>query len=144
MLASKTPLLATLLYIANLPLSLSLSLSLPSSLPSPSPSSAETCSSPTSYWKIDNFILKVYDWDKGGSTGTFGFRSYYSATNKTVECVVRDVNLATLSGDGSSGGGGALSWTKCNGNSGGTEFRFDLDGVSLTVRESWVCEGVPG
>ena len=59
---------------------------------------------------------------------------------------MRDVDLATLSGDGSSGGGGgALSWTKCSDNSGGgTEFRFDLDGVSLTVRESWVCEGVPG
>ncbi|KAK3348949.1 hypothetical protein B0T25DRAFT_458099 [Lasiosphaeria hispida] len=86
-----------------------------------------------SYWKIDYLVLKVYNWDNGGSTGTFGFRSYYSATNRTVECMAQDVDLAKL-GNG--------SWSKCNTT--GTEFRFNLTDISLTMKETWTCSGSPG
>lgn len=87
----------------------------------------------SSYWEIDDLVLKVYDWDNGGSMGTFGFRSYYSATNTTVECMVQDVDLAKLE-DG--------PWSQCNTT--GTEFRFDLTDISLTVKETWTCSGSPG
>ena len=92
----------------------------------------ESSQSP-SYWRIENFVLKVYNWDNGGSTGTFGFTSYYSATNTTVECMVQDVDLAKLA-DG--------PWSRCE--SAGTEFRFDLTDISLTMRETWTCSGSPG
>ncbi|KAK3312382.1 hypothetical protein B0H66DRAFT_485625 [Apodospora peruviana] len=85
-----------------------------------------------SYWKIEDFVLKVLNWDSGGSMGTFGFKSYYSATNRTVECMVQDVDLAKL-GDGQ-------AWTKCD--TAGTEFRFDLNDVSLTMKETWTCSGM--
>ncbi|KAK0616633.1 hypothetical protein B0T14DRAFT_393615, partial [Immersiella caudata] len=85
-----------------------------------------------SYWKIDNLILKVYDWDSGGTTGTFGFKSYYSATNKTVDCIAQDVDLAKLA-DG--------PWLKCD--TPGTEFRFDFTDISLTIRETWTCPQSP-
>jgi hypothetical protein len=94
----------------------------------------ESYSTP-SYWKIDDFKLKVYNWDNGGSMGTFGFRSYYSATNRTVECMVQDVDLAKL---GATDG----PWSKCN--STGTEFRFDFADISLTMKETWTCSGSPG
>lgn len=95
----------------------------------------ETSQSPGSptYWKIDDFILKVYNWDDGGSMGTFGFNSYHSATNRTIGCMVQDVDLAKL-WDG--------EWSKCD--TPGTVFRFNLDEISLTVRETWTCEGVSG
>jgi hypothetical protein len=86
-----------------------------------------------SYWRIDDLVLRVYNWDNGGSTGTFGFRSYFSATNTTVECTAQDVDLARL-GDG--------PWSKCN--TAGTEFRFDLTDISLTMKETWTCFGSPG
>lgn len=86
-----------------------------------------------SYWRIDELVLKVYDWDNGGSMGTFGFVSYYSATNMTVECMAEDVDLAELE-DG--------PWSKCNTT--GTEFRFDLTDISLTMKETWTCSGSPG
>lgn len=86
-----------------------------------------------SYWKIEDLVLKVYNWDNGGSMGTFGFRSFYSATNRTVECMVQDVDLAKL-GDG--------PWSKCN--TSGTEFRFDFTDISLSVKETWTCSGSPG
>ena len=86
-----------------------------------------------SYWRIEDFVLKVYDWDNGGSMGTFGFKSYYSATNTTVECMVQDVDLAKLE-DG--------PWSKCS--TPGTEFRFDFTDVSLTMKETWTCLGSPG
>jgi len=92
----------------------------------------ESSQSP-SYWRIDDLVLKVYDWDNGGSMGTFGFKSYYSATNTTVECIVQDVDLAKL-GDG--------QWSKCNTT--GTEFQFDLTDISLTMKETWTCSGSPG
>ena len=92
----------------------------------------ESSQSP-SYWRIEDFVLKVYDWDNGGSTGTFGFKSYYSATNTTVECMVQDVDLSKLE-DG--------PWSKCK--SAGTEFRFDFTDISLTVKETWTCSGSPG
>jgi len=85
------------------------------------------------YWTIDDFTLKVYNWDNGGSMGTFGFRSYYSATNKTVECTVQDVDLAKL-GDG--------AWSKCGAT--GTEFRFNFADISLTMKETWACPELPG
>jgi len=92
----------------------------------------ERAQSPT-YWRIEDFVLKVYNWDKGGSMGTFGFKSFYSGTNTTVECMVQDVDLAKLE-DG--------PWSKCNAP--GTEFRFDFTGISLTMRETWSCSGSPG
>lgn len=92
----------------------------------------ESSQSP-SYWRIDNFVLKVYNWENGGSTGTFGFTSYYSATNTTAQCMVQDVDLAKLA-DG--------PWSKCE--SAGTEFRFDLTDISLTMKETWTCSGSPG
>lgn len=95
----------------------------------------ETSQSPGSptYWKIDELVLKVYNWDNGGSMGAFGFKSYHSATNRTVECMAQDVDLAKL-WDG--------PWSKCD--AAGTMFRFSLDEMSLSVRETWTCEGVPG
>ena len=92
----------------------------------------ESSQSP-SYWRIDDLVLKVYNWDNGGSMGTFGFRSYFSATNTTVECMAQGVDLAKL-GDG--------PWSKCNTT--GTEFRFDFTDVSLTMKETWTCLGSPG
>lgn len=94
---------------------------------------ADDCSETSQHWVIDDLVLKVYDWDNGGSTGTFGFRSHYSATNKTVECMVQDVDLAKLA-DG--------PWLKCD--NAGTEFRFDFNEISLTVKETWTCPGSPG
>ncbi|KAM7202738.1 hypothetical protein V8F33_002664 [Rhypophila sp. PSN 637] len=87
----------------------------------------------STYWTIDDLVLKVYDWDNGGSMGTFGFRSYYSATDTTVECMVQDVDLAKLA-DG--------PWLKCNNS--GTEFRFDFTDISLAIKETWTCAGDPG
>lgn len=92
----------------------------------------ESSQSP-SYWRIENFVLKVYNWESGGSTGTFGFTSYYSATNTTVKCRVQDVDLAKLA-DG--------PWSECE--SPGTEFRFNLTDISLTMKETWTCSGSPG
>ncbi|KAK4447965.1 hypothetical protein QBC34DRAFT_495785 [Podospora aff. communis PSN243] len=86
-----------------------------------------------SFWRIDNLVLKVYDWDNGGTTGTFGFKSYYSATNKTVDCIAQDVDLAKLA-DG--------PWLTCN--TPGSEFRFDFTEISLTMRETWTCPESPG
>src|ERR1044071_3055095 len=84
---------------------------------------ADNCAeSSRSYWTIDHLVLKVYNWDNGGTMGTFGFRSYYSATNKTAECLAQDVDLAKL-GD---------AWSKCS--TPGTEFRFDFTEISLTVK----------
>ncbi|KAK3385204.1 hypothetical protein B0H63DRAFT_522547 [Podospora didyma] len=95
-------------------------------------------SSPSSspYWKIDDFVLKVYDWDNGGSMGTFGFKAYYSATNSTVECLVQDVDLAKL------GGNVGGKWSKCS--TAGAEFQFDFSAISLTMKETWTCSGSPG
>lgn len=84
------------------------------------------------YWRIDDLVLKVYNWDNGGSMGTFGFKSYYSARNTTVECIARDVDLAKLTN---------VPWSKCD--TPGTEFRFDLTDMGLTVRETWSCSGPP-
>lgn len=86
-----------------------------------------------SYWRIENFVLKVYNWESGGSTGTFGFTSYFSATNRTVECMAQDVDLAKLANG---------PWSECK--SAGTEFRFDLNDISLTMKETWTCLGSPG
>ncbi|KAK1749406.1 hypothetical protein QBC47DRAFT_366201 [Echria macrotheca] len=100
------------------------------------PQATDNCtanSGSRSYWTIDDLILKVYNWDNGGSMGTFGFRSYYSGTNKTVECLVENVDLAKL-GDG--------PWSKCG--STGTQFRFDLNDISLAMRETWTCSDSPG
>lgn len=88
--------------------------------------------SPT-HWVIDDLVLRVYDWDNGGTTGTFGFRSYYSATNTTVQCMVQDVDLAKLA-EG--------PWLKCD--EAGTEFKFDFTEISLAVKETWTCPGSPG
>ena len=74
-------------------------------------------------------VLRVYDWDNGGTTGTFGFKSYYSGTNKTVECLVKDVDLAKL-GD---------AWSPCK--SPGVEFQFHFDDLSLSLKETWACSG---
>jgi hypothetical protein len=96
---------------------------------------ADTCTEDSqsfSYWKADDFQLKVYNWDNGGTTGSFGFRSFYSASNITVDCTVQDVDLAKL----------VNTWTKCN--AAGTEFLFDLNYIGLTIRESWMCPGSPG
>lgn len=82
----------------------------------------------TTHWKIEDFVLKVYDWDDGGSMGTFGFTSHYDGTNTTVECMVEDVDLAKLA-DG--------TWSKCGTT--GTEFQFDLNDISLTMKETWTC-----
>lgn len=82
-----------------------------------------------SYWKIDDLVLRVYDWDNGGTTGTFGFKSYYSGTNTTVECLAENVDLAKL-GD---------AWSKCK--SPGTEFRLNFDDLSLSLKETWACSG---
>ncbi|GAB1312036.1 hypothetical protein MFIFM68171_02246 [Madurella fahalii] len=82
-----------------------------------------------SYWRIDDLVLKVYNWDNGGTTGTFGFKSYYSGTNMTVECLAKDVDLAKL-GD---------AWSKCN--SPGTEFRLDFNELILSLKETWTCSG---
>jgi hypothetical protein len=92
----------------------------------------ESSQSP-SYWRIENFVLKVYNWESGGSTGTFGFTSYFSATNTTVECMAQDVDLAKLANG---------PWSECK--SAGTEFRFDLTDISLTMKETWTCLGSPG
>lgn len=81
------------------------------------------------YWRIDDFVMKVYDWDNGGSMGTFGFKSYYSATNTTVQCMAENVDLAKL-GEG---------WSKCNDT--GSEFQFDFTQISLTMKETWTCSG---
>jgi len=94
---------------------------------------ADTCTKSaqsSSYWSIDKLVLKVLDWDNGGSIGTFGFRSYYSATNATVECLAQNVDLAKL-GDG--------PWSKCS--TAGTEFRFDMADMSLSLRGTWTCSG---
>ncbi|KAK4651580.1 hypothetical protein QC762_602360 [Podospora pseudocomata] len=93
-----------------------------------------TTSQSPSYWNINDLVLKVYDWDKGGSMGTFGFTSFSSATNKTVECLAQDVDLANLGEDG--------SWSKCSDP--GVEFRFDFEEMSLSLKETWTCEGSPG
>ncbi|KAK0646781.1 hypothetical protein B0T16DRAFT_328912 [Cercophora newfieldiana] len=93
---------------------------------------ADTCAdslSSHSYWRIDELVLKVYDWDNGGSTGTFGFKSYYSATNKTAECLAENVDLAKLGN----------TWSKCN--EPGTEFQFNFKDISLALRETWICSG---
>ncbi|KAK4194621.1 hypothetical protein QBC40DRAFT_259815 [Triangularia verruculosa] len=89
-----------------------------------------TTSQSPSYWSINDLVLKVYDWDNGGLTGTFGFTSYSSATNRTAECLAQDVDLATL------------RWFKCSDP--GVEFRFDFDEMSLSLRETWTCSGSPG
>jgi hypothetical protein len=102
------------------------------SLPNAVDNCVETSKSP-SHWRIEDFVLKVYNWDNGGSMGTFGFKSYYSATNTTVECMAKDVDLAKLK-DG--------PWLKCN--TPGTEFHFDLSDISLTMKETWTCSGSPG
>lgn len=81
------------------------------------------------YWTIDELVLKVYDWDNHGTTGTFGFKSHYSGTNITVECLAKDVDLAKL-GD---------AWSKCN--SPGTEFRLDFHDLTLSLKETWTCSG---
>jgi hypothetical protein len=97
-------------------------------------SAADDCtekSQSPSYWRIDDFELKVYNWDDGGTTGSFGFRSYYSATNMTVECLSENVDLAKL----------VNSWSKCK--TGRTEFQFDLSDISLTIKETWTCQGSP-
>ncbi|KAK0744464.1 hypothetical protein B0T21DRAFT_380730 [Apiosordaria backusii] len=94
---------------------------------------AEDCTATSqypSYWKIDDLVLKVYDWDNGGSMGTFGFTSYSSATNRTVECLAQDVDLAKL------------QWSQCSDP--GVEFQFDFDDMSLSLRETWTCSGSPG
>ncbi|KAK4171013.1 hypothetical protein QBC36DRAFT_200239 [Triangularia setosa] len=93
-----------------------------------------TTSQSPSYWRIDGLVLKVYNWDNGGSMGTFGFTSYSSATNRTVECLVQDVDLAKLGED--------APWSKCSDS--GVEFRFDFDDLSLSLRETWTCSGSPG
>ena len=85
-----------------------------------------------SYWRIEDFKLRVYNWDNGGTKGSFGFKSYYSATNTTVDCMLQDVDLAKLEN----------SWSKCNTT--GTEFQFGLSDISLTVKETWTCPGSPG
>lgn len=85
-----------------------------------------------SYWKIDELVLRVYNWDNGGTTGTFGFQSYYSATNKRVECIVKDVDLAKLGG----------AWSKCSAD--GTEFQFNFKDLSLSLKETWSCPGSSG
>lgn len=98
-------------------------------------SAADNCtesSQSLSRWTIDNFVLKVYNWDSGGTTGSFGFRSYCSATNMTVDCMLQSGDLAKLKN----------SWSKCNTT--GTEFQFDLSGMSLTVKDTWTCPGSPG
>ena len=98
-------------------------------------SAADACtdnSQSPSYWTIDNFQLKVYDLDHGGTMGSFGFESFYSATNVTVDCMLQDVDLAKLGN----------SWFKCNNT--GTEFQFDLIAVNLTMKETWTCPGSPG
>nr|CDP30999.1 Putative protein of unknown function [Podospora anserina S mat+] len=82
-----------------------------------------------SYWKIDDLVLKVYDWDNGGSKGTFGFTSYSLATNRTVEYLAQDVDLAKL------------QWSQCSDP--GVEFQFDFDDMSLSLRETWTCSGSP-
>ena len=82
-----------------------------------------------SYWKIEDLVLKVYNWDNGGTTGTFGFKSYYSATNKTVDCVAKDVDLAKL----------GSAWSSCS--TAGTEFKFDFTDLSLSLKETWTCSG---
>lgn len=94
---------------------------------------ADGCAAGAQYWMIDNFTLLVYDWDNGGTMGTFGFRSFYSATNKTVDCMVENVDLAKL----------ATSWSKCSGNP-GTEFQFVLEDMGLTIKETWTCPESPG
>lgn len=94
---------------------------------------ADNCGEGSSHWRIDEFVLKVYDWDNGGTTGTIGFRSYYSATNKTVECLAQDVDLAKL---------GQGPWSKCK--TPGTEFLFDFTEIALTMKETWTCPGSPG
>ncbi|KAK4652908.1 hypothetical protein QC762_0078080 [Podospora pseudocomata] len=93
-----------------------------------------TTSQSTSYWSINDLVLKVYDWANGGSMGTFGFTSYSSATNKTVECLAQDVDLARLAGN--------EPWSKCSDP--GVEFRFDFEDMSLSLRETWTCSGSPG
>jgi len=80
-----------------------------------------------SYWRIDDLVLKVYNWDNGGTTGTFGFKSYYSGTNKTVECLAKDVDLAKLED----------TWSPCN--SPGSEFQFHFADLSLSLKETWPC-----
>jgi hypothetical protein len=80
-----------------------------------------------SYWRIDGLVLKVYNWDNGGTTGTFGFKSYYSGTNKTVECSAKDVDLAKLED----------TWSPCN--SSGSEFQFHFADLSLSLKETWLC-----
>jgi len=100
------------------------------------PNATDNCTESSqfpSYWRIENFVLKVYNWESGGSTGTFGFKSYFSATNATVECQVQDVDLAKLA-DG--------PWSGCK--STGSEFRFNLEDISLTMKETWTCSGSPG
>ncbi|KAK0751414.1 hypothetical protein B0T18DRAFT_435777 [Schizothecium vesticola] len=82
-----------------------------------------------SYWRIDDLVLKVYNWDNGGTTGTFGFKSYYSGTNKTVECLAKDVDLAKL-GD---------VWSPCS--SPESEFQFHFADLSLSLKETWPCSG---
>ncbi|KAK0706323.1 hypothetical protein B0T26DRAFT_654680 [Lasiosphaeria miniovina] len=94
----------------------------------------ESSQSPA-YWRIDDFVLKVINWDSGGSVGSFGFKSYFSATNTTVECAVQNVDLAKL--------GDAGLWSKCN-NTTGTEFQFSFADISLTMKETWTCSGSPG
>jgi len=82
-----------------------------------------------SYWTIDELVLRVYNWDNQGTTGTFGFKSHYSGTNLTVECLAKDVDLAKL-GD---------RWSTCN--SPGTEFRLDFHDLTLSLKETWTCSG---
>lgn len=81
------------------------------------------------YWRIDDLVLKVYDWDHGGTTGTFGFTSYYSGTDLTVECLAEDVDLTKL----------ADAWYEC-GNP-GTEFKLNFEELSLSLKETWTCSG---
>jgi hypothetical protein len=98
-------------------------------------SAADNCtenSQSLSRWRIDTFVLKVYNWDTGGTTGSFGFRSSFSATNMTVDCMLQNGDLEKLKN----------SWSKCNNTE--TEFQFDLSDITLTVRETWTCPGSPG
>lgn len=91
---------------------------------------SEKARTPLDWW-IDNFKFIVYDWDYGGSTGSFGFTRHFSGTNTTIECLAKDVDLAALE----------TTWAKC-GN--GTEFQFSLLDISMNIRETWTCPGSPG
>jgi hypothetical protein len=97
------------------------------------PSTADECSETHQYWIIDELQLKVYDFDNGGTMGTFGFKSFHPANNATIECLAQDVDLSKLDNG---------SWNKCKTPE--MEFRFNFSDVSLTIKETWTCPGSPG